>query len=107
METALVNPVAVVEDITDNYPERCVEVCVSGDLTIRLHDSLPFGLALFYGRVGSAVRDSETNTPTAFIDTDSTEAREWVESIYEAYKAESTPLVSFTREGLRDAVAAG
>lgn len=34
METELVDPVAVVEDVVENYPERCGEVCVRGHLTI-------------------------------------------------------------------------
>lgn len=104
METALIDPVSVVEDVMDNYPERCVEVCVSGHLTIRLHDSLPFGLALFDDRIGIAVRDPETNALGAFIDTDSPVAREWAEAVYGVYEAESVLLKNFTRKGLRDAI---
>lgn len=107
METDLIDPVSVVEDIMDNYPERCVEVCVSGNLTIRLHDSLSFGLALFDDRIGIAVHDPETNTLSAFIDTDSPEAREWAEAVYEAYKDESILLENFTKKDLRDAIAVG
>lgn len=107
METDLVDPRSVVEDIMDNYPERCVEVCVSGNLTIRLHDSLPFGLALFDDRIGIAVGDPETNRLSAFIDTDSPVAREWAEAVYETYKDESILLENFTKKGLREAVAAG
>jgi predicted transcriptional regulator len=106
METDLIDPVSVVEDIMDNYPERCVEVCVSGNLTIRLHDSLPFGLALFDDRIGIAVRDPETNTLSAFIDTESPEARAWAETVYESYRAESILLETFTKKGLREAIPA-
>lgn len=107
METDLIDPRPVVEDIMENYPERCVEVCVSGHLIIRIHDSLPFGLTLFDDRIGIAVRDPETNTLSAFIDTDSSVALEWAEAVYEAYKAESILLENFTKKGLRDAIAAG
>ena len=105
METDLIDPVSVVEDVMDSYPERCVEVCVSGYLTIRLHDSLPFGLALFDDRIGVAVRDPETNALNAFIDTDAPDARAWAETVYESYKADSVLLENFTKQGLREALA--
>ena len=103
----LIDPVPVVEDVMESYPERCVEVCVSGNLVLRVHDSLPFGLALFDDRLGLAVRDPETNALTAFVDTDAPEALAWSEAVYEAYEAESVPLERFTKEGLREALAAG
>ncbi len=106
METELIDPVSVVEDVMENYPERCVEVCVSGYLTIRLHDSLPFGLALFDDRIGIAVNDPETNTLRTFVDTDAPAARDWAEVIYEAYETDSVLLEDFTRTGLRKAIAA-
>ena len=106
MKTDFIDPTPVVEDIMDSYPERCVEVCVSGNLTIRLHDSLPFGLVIFDDRIGIAVRDPETDVLVAFVDTDSPTAREWAEEVYEAYEAESVLLENFTRKGLRDAIAA-
>ncbi|WP_224448540.1 helix-turn-helix transcriptional regulator [Haloprofundus salilacus] len=105
METTLVDPLAVVEDVMENYPERCVEVCVSGHLTIRLHDSLPFGLAVFDDRVGVAVRDPETNALTAFVDSDSSVAREWAEATYEAFESEAVLLENFTKNGVREALA--
>lgn len=107
METELVDPVSVVEDVMEHYPERCVEVCVSGNLAIRLHDSLPFGLAIFDDRVGLAVPDPDTGTLAAFVDTDDPAAREWAEATYEAYRAESVPLDQFTKDGLRKAMAGG
>lgn len=91
----------------ENYPERCVEVCASGNLTIRLRDALPFGLALFDDRVGVAVRDAETGALRSFVDTDSPAAREWAEAVYGRYEADSIPLERFTRTGLRDALTSG
>lgn len=107
METELIDPLSVVEEIMDNYPERCVEVCVSGYLTIHLHESLPFGLAIFDDRVGIAVHDSETEALRAFIDTDSPQVRAWADAVYETYKAESTLLENFTKKGLREATSTG
>lgn len=105
MVTELIDPLPVVEDIMDNYPERCVEVCVSGYLTIRLHDALPFGLAVFDDRVGIAVRDPDTGALRTFVDTDASAAREWADATYERFKAESVLLEDFTKKGLREAVA--
>lgn len=107
METKLIDPVPVVEDVMDNYPERCVEVCVSGYLTIRLHESLPFGLAIFDDRIGVAVNDPSTGSLKALVDTDTPEARQWAEAVYEAYEAESVLLEDFTKKGLREAVSRG
>lgn len=105
METELIDPLDVVEDVMDNYPERCVQVCVSGYLTIRLHDALPFGLALFDDRIGLAIYDSDTEVLSAFVDTDDPEAREWAEAVYESYEAESVLLEDFTKKGLHEALA--
>jgi hypothetical protein len=104
METHLIDPIAVVEDVMDHYPERCVQVCVSGNLTIRLHDSLPFGLAIFDDRIGVAAHDPDTGALRAFVDTDSPVARDWAEAVYEAYEADSVVLEEFTRAGLRKAL---
>ena len=107
MTTELIDPLDVVEDVMDNYPEHCVQVCVSGHLTIRLHDSLPFGLAIFDDRIGVAVYDSDTSTLQGFVDTDDPEAREWAEAVYEAYEDESVLLENFTKKGLREAMVGG
>ena len=107
MATELVDPVAVVEDVMAHYPERCVEVCASGNLAIRLHEDLPFGLAVLDDRIGIAVPDPDAGTLAAFVDTDDPVAREWAEATYEAYRAESVPLEHFTRAGLREAMADG
>ena len=105
METELIDPIAVVEDVMENYPERCVQVCVSGYLTIWLHETLPFGLAMFDDRIGLGVRDPETSLLRAFIDTDAPAAREWAEAVYDAYKADAARHDDFTKKGLREATA--
>lgn len=104
METELIDPIAVVEDIMENYPERCVQVCVSGYLTLWLHETLPFGLAMFDDRIGLGVRDPETSLLRAFIDTDAPAVREWAEAVYDTYKAEAVRLDDFTKKGLREAM---
>lgn len=104
METELIDPIGVVEDVMENYPERCVQVCVSGYLTIWLHEMLPFGLAIFDDRIGLGVRDPETSLLHAFIDTDAPAAREWAKAVYETYKADAVRLDDFTKKGLREAM---
>ena len=105
MRTELVDPIAVVEDVMENYPERCVQVCVSGHLMIWLHETLPFGLAVFDDRIGLGVRNPETSLLRAFVDTDAPEAREWAEAVYDTYKADAVRLEDFTKKGLQEAVA--
>ncbi|MFB6165351.1 MAG: helix-turn-helix transcriptional regulator [Haloarculaceae archaeon] len=106
MQTELIDPIPMVEDLMENYPERCVQVCVSGNLVLRLHDELPFGLAIFDDRVGVAVDDPDTGTLTGFVDTDSPAVRDWAKAVYEHYRAESVLLEEFTKNGLRAAVTA-
>lgn len=40
-----------------------------------------------------------------FVDTDSTTARKWAETVYESYRSEAVPLEAFTKRGLREALA--
>lgn len=105
MRAELVDPLAVVEDVMEHYPEKCVEVCVSGNLDIWLHDSLPFGLAIFDERVGVAVIDPGTGTLRTFVDTDDRVARGWAETVFETYRDEAVFLEDFTKRGLQEATA--
>ena len=105
MQTEVIDPPAVTENVMDNYPERCVQVCVSKYFTLWLHDDLPYGLVIFDDRVGIGVRDPDTRTLRAFVDTDSAAAREWAEAVYESYKEEAVRLEHFTKKGLREAMA--
>ena len=105
METEVIDPPAVTENVMDNYPERCVQVCVSEYFVLWLHDDLPYGLVIFDDRVGIGVRDPDTRTLRAFVDTDSAAAREWAEAVYESYKQEAIRLEHFTKKGLREAMA--
>lgn len=105
METEIIDSPEVAEDIMDNYPEKCVQVCVSEYFTHWLHDNLPFGLVIFDDRIGIGVRDADSRMPQAFVDTDSPVAREWAEAVYESYKEESIRLERFTKKGLREAMA--
>lgn len=91
-------------DIMENYPRKCVELCASEFLTMRLHDALPFGLVVFDSRIGIGIRDQVSGTPRAFIDTDTPEARAWGEELFESYWSEATRLDRFNPKALREAV---
>lgn len=101
METEdLVLPEAV-KDSLDNYPEKCMEACASGNLTIHLHDGLPFGLAVFDDRVGIGVCEPNGRQLRVFVDTDSPEVREWAQAVYEAYKTEAILMEEYSHECFR------
>ncbi|WP_254544528.1 helix-turn-helix transcriptional regulator [Halomarina pelagica] len=106
METEIIDPPAVTENVMNSYPEKCVQVCASEHFTLWIHDDLPYGLAIFDDRVGIGVRDTDARTLRAFVDTDSAAAREWAEAVYESYRNEAVRLESFTKRGLREAMAA-
>lgn len=107
METDdLVLPEAV-HDSLDTYPERCMEACASGNLSIQLHDNLPFSLAVFDDRVGVGVCAEEGRQLRVFVDTTRPEVREWAEAVYEAYEAEAIPMREYTPECFRKAMERG
>lgn len=107
METKdLVLPEAV-RDSLDTYPEMCMEACASGNLTIQLHDDLPFSLAVFDNRVGIGVCAEGGRQLRVFVDTDSPEVREWAETVYKAYKTEAIPMEEYTPESFRKAMERG
>lgn len=92
METDAVFPPAVVEDVLTSNPERARTALESGNLTLRTHEELPFGLTLCEERIGVGVYDAETGMLRTYIDTDSPAAREWAEDVYERYRNAATPL---------------
>jgi len=104
METEVIGLPEVTEEILAGYPEKCFDACASGYLTVKLHDELPFGLALFDERVGIGVGEGETRTLQVFVDTDAPEVYEWAEAVYEAYASEAVLLEEYTRRGFQQAM---
>lgn len=98
METENIGLPESTNDALDGYPEKCMEACASGYLTVQLHDDLPFGLAIFDDRVGIGVCERDTRQLSVFVDTDSPAVREWAEAVYEAYKTEAILLEEFTQQ---------
>lgn len=106
MRTIVVERPDVAEDIMENYPAKCVQLCASEFLEMRLHEGLPFGLVILDDCIGIGVRDSDTGIPRAFVDTESNEAREWAETIFESYWNEAVHLKRFNPKALREAMEA-
>lgn len=92
METDAVFPTAVVENLLTSYPERMEAAFESGNLTLRTHDDLPFGLTICDDRVGVGVYSDEMGLLQLYADTDAPAAREWAEAVYADYRAEATGL---------------
>lgn len=82
----------IVEKLFETYPTRATEAVENGHLTLRTRDDLPYGLAIFDGRVGIGGYDESTGMMQVFVDTDSPIAREWAERVYASVRADSEPL---------------
>ncbi|MBX0325596.1 winged helix-turn-helix domain-containing protein [Halomicroarcula sp. F13] len=106
METEDITHPGAVKDSLDGYPDKCMEACASGYLTVQLYDDLPFGLAIFDDRVGIGVCEQGTRNLRVFVDTDSPAVREWAESVYEVYESEAILLEEYTQQGFREAIEA-
>lgn len=104
METEDISRPEVTKNALDSYPKKCMDACMSGNLTVQLHDELPFGLAIFDERVGIGVCEQDSTSLRTFVDTDSPQVREWAESLYEAYESEAVLLEEFTHSGFREAM---
>jgi predicted transcriptional regulator len=107
LETEDVLTPSVVANVLAENPDKCVEACRSGHLTVYLHDDPPCGLAIFDDRVGIGVPDGETRTLQAFVDTDSSAAREWAEAVFESYRSDAVRMEGFGPRGFRAAVETG
>jgi predicted transcriptional regulator len=92
MVTEVVFPPSVVEGLLGANPDRAERAFASGNLTILVHDDLPFGLTLCAERVGVGVYDDDTGLLRTYADTDAPAAREWAEAVYANHRAAATPL---------------
>ena len=98
MQTEDIAHPEVTRNALEGYPEKCFDACVSGNLTVQLHDNLPFALALFDHRVGIGVCEADSRQLRVFVDTDSPEVRAWAEAVYEAFESPAIPLEEFTQQ---------
>ena len=101
MQTEIIDPPGVVNHIRSAYPEQFAEALESGNLTVRVHDTLPdYGIGIFDDRIAIAGYDPTNGMVTVMIDTDAPEAREWAESLYTAYRRELPTLALDTNRGV-------
>jgi len=82
----------VVASLLESNPKRAREAFATGNLTLRTHDDLPFGLTLCDDRIGVGIYDADTGLLQTYIDTGSPAAREWAEEVYAEYREASTTL---------------
>lgn len=106
LETEVIERPEVAEDIMENYPKKCVQLCASDFLKMWIHDDLPFGLVILDHRIGIGVRAPEMGVPRAFVDTEANEAREWAETVFESYWDEATELEGFNPRALSETIEA-
>lgn len=98
METELINPPRVAKYIRETCPELFSETLESGNMTVRLHNSLPaYGVSIFDNRVAISGYDPDSVTVRVLVDTAAPEAREWAESVYQAYRRQ-TPILPIEPE---------
>lgn len=86
-ETEVLCPESIVEASMRTVPQEIVGGLIE-NLTLRVYDDPPFSVALFDDRVGVAGHDDDGRLEV-FADTDSREAYEWGERVYEKYLNES------------------
>lgn len=98
METEDISQPEVTKNALEGYPEKCIDACASGNLTVQLHDDLPFALAVFDHRVGIGVCKRDTRQLRVFVDTDSPAVREWAEAVYQTYESEAILLDEYTQQ---------
>jgi predicted transcriptional regulator len=92
LTTSAVFPPEVIENLFDPNPEQANEIFESGNLTLRTHTDMPFGLTLCDERIGISIYDTETGLLRTYIDTDTQGAYEWAEDFYAFYWAAADPL---------------
>ncbi|MWG36972.1 helix-turn-helix transcriptional regulator [Halomarina oriensis] len=93
MVTDVCYPESVVETIVESSPDRSADAASSGNLTLRVAEDLPCGLALFDERVALGGYDPETGALAAFVDTDDPDAYAWGEREFERFCADATVVV--------------
>jgi predicted transcriptional regulator len=93
MNTEIIFPPSVSENIAATYPQKASEVLESDSFTLWLHDGLPlYRILIFDDRVGIGGYDTDSGVLQVYVDTDAPEARAWAESTFDSYRQEATRL---------------
>ena len=95
MEVEYIYSLPVLQAVVAWNPELTAEVLECENCTIFLHDSLPdddrCGLNIMDDCIGICGHNSDTSQLEAVIDTESREARDWAEVVYDTYRSEARP----------------
>ena len=97
METDVVFPPEVVEELLESAPDRAAGALESGNLTLRTHNDLPLKVMLSDERIGVGIYDPKTGILRTYIDTDDSPARKWAETVYSIYREEATKVTEHDR----------
>ncbi|WP_207590570.1 transcriptional regulator FilR1 domain-containing protein [Halomontanus rarus] len=85
MSVEVVYDYGIVDQLATEYAQLAADAFDRDNLVLRVHEDVPFGLALFDDRVGIGGYDDETGLLTVFVDTDDPGAIEWGERLFESY----------------------
>ena len=103
MEVEYIDSLPVLRAIVAWNPELTARAFGRENCTVLLHDDLPdadrCGLNIMDDHTGICGHTPETAQIEAVIDTESPEARDWAEAVYEKYRSEARP---FDGDELRD-----
>jgi len=97
MQTEVIYEPSIIESIVESYPDRSEALLDRDNLTVYVHESLPFGLTLYESRVGVGAYDGRTGTLQLYVDTDDRDALAWGERVYEHYRERAEPLKTTDR----------
>ncbi|MBX0285686.1 MarR family transcriptional regulator [Halomicroarcula sp. F28] len=93
LDAEIIEPPDVVDCLRAKPAERSGNAVHSPGLTVRTHDDVPsYGFGRFDDRVALTGCDPDSGTVRVLVDTDDPTARDWVESRYQSFRRESTPL---------------
>ena len=87
-DTEIVCTETVVEANLDRIPAEEADGMLES-LSVYVHGSPPFTLAVFDECVGVGKHDEETGTLDVFVDTDRDDAHDWAEGVYMSYRKDS------------------
>ncbi|WP_265111044.1 helix-turn-helix transcriptional regulator [Halosolutus halophilus] len=92
MRTEIIDPPSVAKYVLAAHRDHCSAPLESGNLTVLVHDNVPsYGVSLFDDRIAISGYNPDSGTVQVLLDTDASEAREWAESTYEAYRRGARP----------------
>jgi len=95
MNTEIIFPPTVSENIASTYPKKASEVLESDSFTLWLHDGLPlYRVLIFDDRVGIGGYDADSGVLQVYVDTDAPEARTWAKSTFASYRREARCITS-------------